>query len=45
MAPNKTPVVFDSWDTYVRETDDQPFFISFDVEAAREDLIVLLGEL
>jgi regulator of RNase E activity RraB len=39
VAPNKTQVVFDSWDTYVRETGDQPFFISFDVEAAREDLI------
>jgi regulator of RNase E activity RraB len=38
MADNKTRVIFDPWDTYVRESDAGPFFISFDVEAARQDL-------
>src|SRR5262245_16601165 len=38
MADNKTRVIFEPWDTYVRETDDAPFFISFDVEAAKKDL-------
>jgi regulator of RNase E activity RraB len=42
MATSKTQVVFDSWDSYVRQADDYPFFISFDVEAAREDLIETL---
>jgi hypothetical protein len=34
----KTKVIFDEWDTYVRETEDGPIFISFDVQAGREDL-------
>jgi regulator of RNase E activity RraB len=38
VAPKRTQVVFDDWDTYVRETDDGPIFISFDVEAAQKDL-------
>jgi hypothetical protein len=31
-------VVYDSWDTYVAETDDGPVFVSFDAEAAERDL-------
>jgi regulator of RNase E activity RraB len=38
VAPKKSQVIHDEWDTYVRETNDGPIFISFDVEAAREDL-------
>lgn len=38
MAKKKSPVVFDSWDTYVSSADDKPLFISFDVDAAREDM-------
>jgi regulator of RNase E activity RraB len=38
MADNKSRVIFEPWDTYVRESDAGPFFISFDVEAARKDL-------
>jgi regulator of RNase E activity RraB len=38
MAARKTQVVFDAWDTYVREGDDAIYFISFDVEAAQNDL-------
>lgn len=38
MAPNQSQIVFDDWDTYVREREDGIVFISFDVEAASEDL-------
>ena len=34
----KSKVVFDAWDTYVSETEEGPIFISFDDEAARNDL-------
>src|SRR5262249_26123526 len=37
-----TRVVFDDWDTYVSESDGKALFISFDVEAAREDLTATL---
>jgi regulator of RNase E activity RraB len=38
MARKSTKVVFDAWNTYVRQTDEGPIFISFDDEAARKDL-------
>ena len=38
MAKTPTQVVFDQWDGYVREFDDGPVFIGFDVEAAQDDL-------
>lgn len=38
MAKKPVRVVYDAWDTYVAETDDGPVFVSFDVEAAEEDL-------
>jgi regulator of RNase E activity RraB len=38
MAKKKTQVVYDEWDTYTSSTDDSTIFISFDVEAARDDL-------
>jgi regulator of RNase E activity RraB len=38
MPKKKTRVVYDKWDTYVSATDDGPLFVSFDVEAARDDL-------
>jgi regulator of RNase E activity RraB len=38
MAQKNTQVVHDSWDTFVRETEDFPVFISFDVDVAQDDL-------
>src|SRR5262249_49150058 len=38
MPKKRSRVVFDSWDTYVSQSDDRPLFISFDVEAAENDL-------
>ena len=38
MSTNSCQVVFDSWDYYVSGSDEQPLFVSFDVEAARQDL-------
>jgi regulator of RNase E activity RraB len=34
----KTQVVHDEWDTYISQSDEGPIFISFDVQAANEDL-------
>src|SRR5689334_16267648 len=42
MARKTTKVVFDAWNTYVRQTDQGPIFISFDDEAARKDLTATL---
>jgi regulator of RNase E activity RraB len=42
VAKKPTRVVFDEWQTYESETDIGLFFISFDVEAAREDLTATL---
>jgi hypothetical protein len=44
MSKKRTKIIHDAWDTYVTETDDGPLFISFDVEAAREDLTDTLGQ-
>ncbi|MGE3805117.1 MAG: DUF695 domain-containing protein [Gemmataceae bacterium] len=38
MAAPKQPIVHDAWDVYVQDTSNGPVFISFDVEAARQDL-------
>jgi regulator of RNase E activity RraB len=38
MAKKQTRVVFDSWDTYFSHSEGKPLFISFDVEAAEQDL-------
>ena len=38
MAKKKPQIVFDQWDNYVSQSDDKPLFISFDVQAAQEDL-------
>lgn len=38
MSTNSCQVVFDSWDSYVSGSDEQLLFVSFDVEAARQDL-------
>jgi len=38
MARRRNQVVFDSWDSYVSQAEDKPLFISFDVEAAQQDL-------
>lgn len=38
MAKRNTKVVFDSWDTYVAEANEKPLFISFDADAAANDL-------
>jgi regulator of RNase E activity RraB len=43
MAKKKTQIIHDEWDTYVSDTDNGPLFISFDVEAARDDLTDSLG--
>jgi regulator of RNase E activity RraB len=37
-----TRVVFDEWESYVSESDGKLLFISFDVQAAREDLTATL---
>lgn len=38
MATHPSQVVFNAWDTYVSGSGDELLFISFDVEAARQDL-------
>src|SRR5262245_56335056 len=38
MPKKMAQVVFDQWDNYVSRSNDKPVFISFDVEAAQEDL-------
>jgi hypothetical protein len=38
MARKPIKVVHDSWDTYVARAEEGPVFISFDVEAAQQDL-------
>jgi regulator of RNase E activity RraB len=38
MSTKRTQVVFDAWGTYLVNTEEGPWFISFDDEAAREDL-------
>ncbi len=38
MGKRPARVVFDEWETYVRDSENGPFFISFDAEAEREDL-------
>jgi regulator of RNase E activity RraB len=38
MGKKRTQVVFDQWDTYLSQADDKTLFISFDVEAAQQDL-------
>jgi hypothetical protein len=38
MGKKRSRVVFDEWDTYVTEIDEEPLFISFDVQAARQDM-------
>lgn len=38
MPKKRTRVVFDHWDSYVSNSEDKPLFISFDVEAAKEDM-------
>jgi regulator of RNase E activity RraB len=38
MTRKPLQVVYDHWDTYAVQTDDGPLFVSFDVEAAQEDL-------
>src|SRR5438105_7298701 len=38
MAKKSTQVIFDQWDNYVTRSEDKPLFISFDVEAAEQDL-------
>jgi len=38
MPKKQSQVVFDDWDSYVAQSDDKPLFVSFDVEAARQDI-------
>lgn len=38
MATQPAPVIHESWDTYVADSPDGPAFVSFDVEAAEQDL-------
>jgi hypothetical protein len=42
MSPQPTRVVHDAWDIYVTQTGRGPLFVSFDEEAAREDLTATL---
>jgi regulator of RNase E activity RraB len=42
MASQAHQVVFDRWDTYISEADGKPVFISFDVDAAEQDLTATL---
>jgi regulator of RNase E activity RraB len=38
MGKRGSRVVFNEWDTYVAQSQGKPLFVSFDVEAARNDL-------
>src|SRR5262249_3825807 len=44
MKKPKSQIIFDSWDTYVSESDGKPLFISFDVDAAENDLTETLAQ-
>jgi regulator of RNase E activity RraB len=38
MARKPAQVVFDKWDNYISHSENKPIFISFDVDAAEQDL-------